>query len=65
MSTTTIRDDRGRVVAHMREEGDSIRLWDATGHTLGYYRRTRNLTTTALHKPVGPGNQLLRLVPTR
>lgn len=57
-----IRDERGRILAHLRDEGDTIRLYDATHHTLGHYSKTRDITTDALHRPIGRGNQLLRLI---
>ncbi|MCJ2094666.1 hypothetical protein MKK67_19515 [Methylobacterium sp. J-072] len=62
-STTTIRDHQGRVVAHLREEGDTTRVYDPTYHTLGYYLRTRDTTYNAGHRAIGRGNQLMRLVP--
>lgn len=61
----TIKDERGRVLAHLKEEGSSLRLLDATWHTLGWYHRTRNITVDANHRPIGPGDQLGRLIPRR
>jgi predicted amidohydrolase len=62
---TTIRDNRGRVVAHLKDEGDGVRLYDAQHHTLGHYSRTRDVTMDARYRPIGRGNQLQRLVPAR
>jgi hypothetical protein len=61
--TETIRDAHGRIIARIKEEGDEVRLYDAMHRTIGHYSRSRNETRDSKHKPVGPGNQLYRLIP--
>lgn len=62
MSTETIKDERGRIIGYIVEEGDTLRLRGPQHQTLGYYSRTRDHTMTPTHKVIGRGNQLLRLL---
>ncbi len=65
MSSETIRDEQGRIIAHLQTEGDLVRLRDPKYRTLGYYSRTRDHTMDERHKVIGQGDQLLRLIPRR
>lgn len=65
MTTEVIRDREGRVLAHIKQEGSSLRLYDARHHTLGWYHGARDVTVDARHRVIGPGDQLLRLLPSR
>ena len=63
MSNTTIRDSRSRPVAHMRDAGNTVRVFDRTGGKfLGSYSKSANSTYDVGGRLVGKGNQLLRLV---
>ncbi len=61
-SSETLRDQRGRVIGHLREEASFVRLTDSKYKTLGYYLRNRNTTVDAQYKTIGRGNQLGRLL---
>jgi hypothetical protein len=60
-----IKDRDGRKIAYLRDEGDSVRLYDSQHRTVGWYSKTRDVTMTAAFKIIGSGNQLMRLIPAR
>ena len=62
MSTETIRDERGRIIGYIVEEGETLRLRGPQHQTLGYYSLVRDHTMDVRHKIIGRGNQLLRLL---
>lgn len=62
MNTETIKDERGRIIGYIVEEGDTLRLRGPQHQTLGFYSRARDHTLNERHKVVGRGNQLLRLL---
>lgn len=60
---TIIRDARQRPVGHLRDSGNTVRAFDATGgRLLGVYSKGNRSTYDSKGRLVGPGNQLLRLV---
>ena len=62
-SNTTIRDNRSRPIAHLRDAGNTVRVFDRTGgKLLGMYSKGANSTYDVSGRLVGKGNQLLRLV---
>lgn len=58
-----VRDNRQRPVAHIRDAGNTVQVFDRTGGKLqGYYAKGANTTYDATGRLVGKGDQLLRLV---
>lgn len=60
---TIIRDNRQRPIAHLRDGGNTVQVFDRTGGKLqGFYAKGANATYDARGRLVGKGDQLLRLV---
>lgn len=58
-----IRDSRHRPVAHIRDAGNTVQVFDRTGSRLqGFSSKGAKATYDARGRLVGKGDQLLRLV---
>lgn len=61
MAKQPIKDNHGATIGYFDDAGQGrIKITDKNGHTLGYY--DGNKTTDRLGHPIGPGNQLMRLL---
>jgi hypothetical protein len=58
-----VRDNRQQPIAHIRDAGNTVQIFDRTGgKLLGYYAKAGNATYDASGRLIGHGDQLLRLV---
>jgi hypothetical protein len=44
------------------ESNGDQKLQDASYRTLGYYKKSQNVTQDTSYRTIGPGNQLMRLL---
>lgn len=62
MATETLRDNLGRKIGTLEDDGRQVTLRDAIGKKLGIYEKNNNTTRDELGRKVGTGNLLTTLL---
>ncbi len=62
MPLQTLRDNMGRVIAEIRQQGAGLAIYDGNGRFLGSYHESRNITYDSSGRTVGTGNLLTMLI---
>ena len=61
MSKTYIKDSNNKTIGSIQTQGNITRLNDSNNRTVGTYNSKTNVTSNSNNKPIGYGNQLLRV----